>query len=179
MIFVSPANRQEFGFEMFQTPGEASANHRRFPLSGRLAFERRAMLPDEPLRLPRVQSVRDSGETHQADGTSGQRSALQKSNPKKSVEHFARENGRVPNVGDLNTRDEFESLRPVSARVAGDRRFGMALGTVLHVAGFGGSAAIQAGAVAPFGVLVTSTPQRGTVPKEIWQLDRLAIFHRE
>ena len=61
---------------MFQTPGEASANHRCFPPSGRLGFERRAMLPEEPLRLPRVQSVRDSEETHQADGTSGQRSAF-------------------------------------------------------------------------------------------------------
>ena len=68
-------NRQECGFEMFQTPGEASANHRFFP-SDRLGFERRAIVAEEPLRVPRVQAFRDSDETHQSDGTGGQRSAF-------------------------------------------------------------------------------------------------------
>jgi hypothetical protein len=37
---------------MFQTPGKASANHRRFPLSGRLGFEGPAGVPTgDPGRL--------------------------------------------------------------------------------------------------------------------------------
>ena len=62
---------------MFQTPGEASANHRFFP-SDRLGFERRAIVAEEPLRVPRVQAFRDSEETHHADRTRGQRSAFVK-----------------------------------------------------------------------------------------------------
>ena len=70
-------NRKQAGFEMFQTPGEGSTNHRCVPVSsGRLGFERRAILAEEPLRLPSVQSFRDSEEAHQADGTSWQRSAF-------------------------------------------------------------------------------------------------------
>ena len=77
---------------------------------------------------------------------------IQKADPQQAVEHFAREDGRVPDVGDLKTRHQFEGLRPVGARVAGDGRFGVALGPVLHVAGLGGPAAVQPGAVTPFGI---------------------------
>ena len=77
---------------------------------------------------------------------------VQEADAQQAVENLAREHRGVPDVSDLQARHQFEGLRPVGARVAGDRRFGVALGAVLHVAGFGGPAAVQAGAVAPFGI---------------------------
>ena len=58
----------------------------------------------------------------------------------------------MPDVGDLETRHQFKSIRPVGARVAGDRRFGVARRPMLHVAGLGRSAAVQPRPIPPFGV---------------------------
>ena len=86
---------------------------------------------------------------------------MQEADPQQAVEHFARELRCVPDVRDLEARHQFEGFGPVGARVAGDRGFGVALGPVLHVAGFGGPAAVQAGAVAPFGIELDSVRRIG------------------
>ena len=65
---------------------------------------------------------------------------MDEADPQQAVQHLAREFGSVPDVGDLEARHQFEGFGPVGARVAGDRRLGVALGPVLHVAGLGGSA---------------------------------------
>ena len=42
--------------------------------------------------------------------------------PARDVEHFAREDGRVPDVGDLQVGYQFEGFRPVSP--PGERKIG-------------------------------------------------------
>ena len=46
--------------------------------------------------------------------------------------------------------------RPVRPRIAGNRRFGVPGGTLLHVARLGGSTTVQTGAIAPLGVQLDS-----------------------
>jgi hypothetical protein len=50
----------------------------------------------------------------------------------------------------MEAGDQFERRGPVGARVAGNGGLGVALGAVLHVAGFGRPTAVQAGPIAPF-----------------------------
>ena len=73
-----------------------------------------------------------------------------------AVQHLPRKLRGVPDIGDLEARHQFERLGPVGPRVSGDGGFGVALGPVLHVAGLGRAAAVQARAVAPFGVELNS-----------------------
>ena len=49
------------------------------------------------------------------------------------IEHLARELTGVPHAGHLETRDQRESIGSISARVAGDHCFRVALGG-LHIA---------------------------------------------
>ena len=53
---------------------------------------------------------------------------IRKADPLEAIEHFPREDRSVPDVSDLQTRHERKSLRPVRARVAGDRCVGVACG---------------------------------------------------
>src|SRR5260370_10470945 len=58
----------------------------------------------------------------------------------------------MPDVRDLETRDKFKGLGPIRPRVPRDGGFGVPLRALLHVAGLGRAAAVQAGAIAPFGI---------------------------
>src|SRR5689334_20963716 len=58
----------------------------------------------------------------------------------------------MPHVCDLEAGDERERLRPVGARVAGDRSFGVALRAPLQITGRGWTATVQAGAIPPLGI---------------------------
>ena len=60
--------------------------------------------------------------------------------------------GSVPDVRDLEARHQFESFGPIRPGVAGDGGFGVALRALLHVAGLGRAAAVQAGAITPLGI---------------------------
>ncbi len=86
---------------------------------------------------------------------------VEEADPQQAVRDLAGELRGVPDVGDLQARDEFEGFRPIGARVPGDGRLGVALGPVLHVAGLGGPAAVQAGAIAPFGIELNSVRRIG------------------
>ena len=77
---------------------------------------------------------------------------VQEADPQQAVEHLAREHRGVPDVSDLEARHQFECFGPVGPGVAGDRGLGVALGPLLHVAGLGRPAAVQAGAIAPLGI---------------------------
>ncbi len=72
--------------------------------------------------------------------------------PEQPGHHFARKLRGVPDVADLQVGEKRENLGPIGTGVTGYRRLGVALGPVLHVAGFRGYAAVQAGAIPPFGV---------------------------
>ena len=69
-----------------------------------------------------------------------------------AIENFACELRGVPHVSHLEARHQCECFRPVCAGVAAYRSFVVALGSVLHIAGFGRSAAIQAGPITPLGI---------------------------
>ena len=77
---------------------------------------------------------------------------LKESDAQQPVQHLAGEQGSMPHVGNLDAGYERKGLGPVRPGIAGDRRFRVALGARLHVTGLGGAAAVQPGAVTPFGV---------------------------
>ena len=81
---------------------------------------------------------------------------IQEPDTEQPVEDVARKDRCVPNVSDLETRDEFEGLRPVWARVAGNPRSRVPLAPIFHVAWLGSPAAVQTGAIPPFGVELNS-----------------------
>src|SRR5579864_5762554 len=60
---------------------------------------------------------------------------MQEPDAQQAVQNLAREFAGVPDVGHLETGNEREGFRPVSPRISGDGRFGVALRPVLHVAG--------------------------------------------
>jgi len=55
----------------------------------------------------------------------------------------------MPHIGHLKTRHQFERLRPVGARVAGDRSLGVTLGAIFHVARLGRSTTVESRPIAP------------------------------
>ena len=66
---------------------------------------------------------------------------------------FARKFAGVPDVSDLQIRQQLKSRGPIRAGIAGDARLSVALGAVvLHVAGFRGPAPVQSRAIPPFAV---------------------------
>ena len=73
---------------------------------------------------------------------------VEEANPHKAIEHFACEDGCVPDVGDLDTRYQLKSFRPVGARFSGDG-FRVALRALLHVAGLVLATTVQPGAIPP------------------------------
>src|SRR5450755_2547375 len=52
---------------------------------------------------------------------------VQAADPLEAIEYLARKDGGVPNIYDLQAGDQFESLRPIGAGVAGDRGLSMPL----------------------------------------------------
>ena len=115
-----------------------------------LAEPGRVLLPDVPAGLMLIPVVRPREDRPALvpDDLLG----VEEADPQQAVQHFAREHRCVPDVGDLEARHQFEGFGPIGAGVAGDGGFGVALGALLHVAGLGRPAAVQAGAIAPFGI---------------------------
>jgi hypothetical protein len=74
---------------------------------------------------------------------------IQKVDAQQAVQNLSREDGRVPDVGDLQARYMFERLRPIRPCIAGDRCFCVARSAFFQIARLGGPAAIQAGAISP------------------------------
>lgn len=81
---------------------------------------------------------------------------VQEADAEQPVEHFPSEFGSVPHVSYFKAWNQSEGVGPIGARVGRNGCFGVALGTVFHVARFRGPAAIQAGAIAPFNVELDS-----------------------
>ena len=98
--------------------------------------------------------------------------------PQKAVQHLAREHRCMPDVSDLETRDQFERLRPVGARVAGDRGFGVPLGALLHVAGLGRAASVQAGSIAPLGIKLNTVWRVRHQQLRFFQLSQPGRLHQ-
>jgi hypothetical protein len=77
---------------------------------------------------------------------------VEKADPQQTVENLAGELRRMPNVRHLEARHQCERVRPIGSRVTAYGGLVVTFGPVLHIAGFGRPAAIQAGAVTPFGI---------------------------
>ena len=77
---------------------------------------------------------------------------IEKSDSFEAVQHFTGKYGRMPDIRNLQRRDEFEGIRPVGTSVSGDGGLGMTCGSALHVTRLCRAVAVQAGAVAPFGI---------------------------
>ena len=139
----------------------------------RLAVPRCVLLSHEPARFV-LKPIQRAGEDR-ALLVPDYLLVMDEPDPQQAIEHFPREPRGVPHVGDLETGDEFEGVRPIGPRVAADRGFGMARCAVLHVARFGmilpigrGAsfrlpcplagkiAAVQAGTVTPLAVQLDS-----------------------
>ncbi len=102
------------------------------------------------------------------------------------VEHLARVDAGVPHVSDLKTRHQRERLRPIGARVAGDRGLGVAFGALLHVTRLGRAASVQSRAIAP--LRIEAIPYGGSVtmqqrlalaeqPRDVFRAGRVAAQH--
>src|SRR5579872_1327208 len=100
-----------------------------------LAEPRRILLPHVPARLVLIPVVR--AREHRAPFVPDDLLWVEEADPKEPVQHLAGKDGCVPYVRNLQTRHQFEGLGPIGARVSGDGRFRVALGAVLHIAGFG------------------------------------------
>jgi hypothetical protein len=74
---------------------------------------------------------------------------IREADTEEAIQHLACEDGSMPDIGNLQVLYQLEGLGPVGARVSGDCRLGVTLGPVLHVAGLGWSAAVEASAT-PF-----------------------------
>ncbi len=76
-------------------------------------------------------------------------------------EYFACELRRMPDVGCLQTGNEFEGFRPIGPRITRDGGFRVARGAVLHVRRLGRTVSVQACAISPFTIELNSVRRIG------------------
>src|ERR1700733_245625 len=74
---------------------------------------------------------------------------VKKTNAKKAVEHLACEFARMPDISNLEARQQFEGFRPIGAGIARDRRLGVAFGAFLQVARLRRAVAVEASSIPP------------------------------